>query len=68
MFTKAVEWEYIQHHPMDGVKELKFQQRPPAFPTMLQADAFLAELPTGMSWRRRTGRLTGTPIGLSSPH
>ncbi len=33
MFTRAVEWQYIKTHPMAGVKELKFQKRPPAFLT-----------------------------------
>ena len=59
MFTKAVEWEYLQHHPMDGVKELKFQQRPPAFLTMLQADALLAEL----AHRYVLAQEDGTPYG-----
>ncbi|EDP73293.1 site-specific integrase [Hydrogenivirga sp. 128-5-R1-1] len=29
--TKAVEWEYVQNHPLEGYKQLKVHQTPPRF-------------------------------------
>jgi integrase len=41
MFSKAIEWEYLTKHPMEGIKELKYQKRPPTFLTLDQVHQLL---------------------------
>jgi len=42
MFSHAIGWGYLKRHPMDGVKELRVPERPPAFFTLEQLDKLLA--------------------------
>ena len=41
IFTWAIEWQFLKAYPMAEVKDLKFQERPPAFPTPDQLDQLL---------------------------
>ena len=42
MLSRAVEWGYLSRNPTKGVKELKFQKRPPTFLTLEQLDKLLS--------------------------
>lgn len=42
LFARAVEWGYLKVHPGEGVKKLKFQQRPPTYLTSEQLEKLLA--------------------------
>ena len=41
MLSRACEWQYLRSNPAKGVKELKYQKRPPTYLTLGQLDTLL---------------------------
>lgn len=44
VLNKAVEWGYIQHNPLRGVKEIRLPEKPPAFIEPKEIGRFLASI------------------------